>query len=160
MLCCGFLSVNQKTILLKMWLTNMVYCLCYAHVYTEFWGFVSREGLSPVGSRQALTHWGPVTHTCVSSVIIIASDNGLSPGRRQVIVWTNAGVFAHFHSRKCIRKCRPENGGHFVRHLCVNEAINPRCLVKWLVRSECYRGISLQWHKIPVGRFKIKMLSY
>ena len=39
-----------------------------------------------------LTHWGRVTHICVSKQTIIGSDNGLSPGRRQAIIWTNAGI--------------------------------------------------------------------
>ena len=39
-----------------------------------------------------LTHWGRVTHICVSKLTIIGSDNGLSPDRRQAIVWTNAGI--------------------------------------------------------------------
>ena len=39
-----------------------------------------------------LTHQGPVTHICVSKLTIIGSDNGLSPGRRQAIIWTNAGI--------------------------------------------------------------------
>ena len=39
-----------------------------------------------------LTHWGRVTHICVSKLTIIGSDNGLSPGRRQAIIWTNAGL--------------------------------------------------------------------
>ena len=33
-----------------------------------------------------LTHWGRVTHICVGKLIIIGSDNGLSPGRRPVII--------------------------------------------------------------------------
>ena len=37
-----------------------------------------------------LTHWGRVTHICVNKITIICSDNGLSPGRRQAIIWTNA----------------------------------------------------------------------
>ena len=37
-----------------------------------------------------LIHWGRVTHICVSKLNIIDSDNGFSPGRCQVIVWTNA----------------------------------------------------------------------
>ena len=37
-----------------------------------------------------LTHWGRVTHIYVSKLTIIDSDNGLSPGRRQAIIWTNA----------------------------------------------------------------------
>ena len=43
-------------------------------------------------SHQLLTHWGRVTHICVSKLTIIGSDNGLSPGRRQAIIWTNAGI--------------------------------------------------------------------
>ena len=72
-----------------------------------------------------------MTHICVNKLTIIGSDNGLSPGRRQAIIWTNAGIlligplgtnfteilieiFKHFHSRKYIWKCRLENGGHLV----------------------------------------------
>ena len=40
----------------------------------------------------ALTHWGRVTHICVSKRTIIGSDNGLSPDRRQAIIWINAGI--------------------------------------------------------------------
>ena len=40
----------------------------------------------------ALTHWGRVMHVCVGKLPIIGSDNGLSPGRRQAIIWTNAGI--------------------------------------------------------------------
>ena len=33
-----------------------------------------------------------MTHICVSKLTIIGSDNGLSPGRRQTIIWTNDGI--------------------------------------------------------------------
>ena len=39
-----------------------------------------------------LTHWGQVTHICVGNLTIIGSDNGLSPGRRQAIIWTSAEI--------------------------------------------------------------------
>ena len=39
-----------------------------------------------------LTHWGRVTHICVGKLTTIGSDNGLSPGRRQAIIWTNDGI--------------------------------------------------------------------
>ena len=39
-----------------------------------------------------LSHWGRVTYTCVGKLTIIGSDNGLSPERRQAIIWTNAGI--------------------------------------------------------------------
>ena len=40
----------------------------------------------------ALTHWGRVTHICVGKLTITGSNNGLSPGRRQAIIWTSAGI--------------------------------------------------------------------
>ena len=33
-----------------------------------------------------------MTHICISDITIIGSDNGLSPGRRQAIIRTNAGI--------------------------------------------------------------------
>ena len=49
-----------------------------------------------VGERGAeitfVTHWSRVTHIWVGNLIIIGLDNGLSPGRRQAIIWTNAGT--------------------------------------------------------------------
>ena len=43
-------------------------------------------------NAEILNHWGRVTHIFVSKLTIIGSDNGLSPGRRQAIIWTNAGI--------------------------------------------------------------------
>ena len=56
-------------------------------VIKEFWLNIRKEC-----QRLSLTHWGRVTHICVSKSTIIGPDNGLSPGRRQVIIWTNAGI--------------------------------------------------------------------
>ena len=39
-----------------------------------------------------LTHWDRETLILVSKLTIIGSDNGLSPGRRQAIIRTNAGI--------------------------------------------------------------------
>ena len=50
------------------------------HLYSRCW------------HRRLLTHWGRVTHICFVKLTIIGSDNGLSPGRRQAIIWTNAGI--------------------------------------------------------------------
>ena len=35
-----------------------------------------------------LTQWGRVTHICISKIASIGSDNGLSPGWHQAIIWT------------------------------------------------------------------------
>ena len=31
-------------------------------------------------------------HICISKLTFIGSDNGLLPGQRQAIIWTNAGI--------------------------------------------------------------------
>ena len=41
---------------------------------------------------QMLTHWGRMTHISLGKCTINSSDNGLSPGWRQAIIWTNAGI--------------------------------------------------------------------
>ena len=38
------------------------------------------------------TNLARVTHICVCNLTIIGPDNGLSPGRRQAIIWTSAGL--------------------------------------------------------------------
>ena len=43
-------------------------------------------------NSNGLTRWGRGTHTCFSKLTTIGSDNGLSPGRCQSIIWTNAGI--------------------------------------------------------------------
>ena len=40
----------------------------------------------------SLTHLGRVTHICVGKLTSISSNNGLSPGQREAIIWTNAGI--------------------------------------------------------------------
>ena len=45
-----------------------------------------------VSYRMLLTHWGRVMYTYVSKLTIIGSDNSLSPGRRQAIICTSAGI--------------------------------------------------------------------
>ena len=42
--------------------------------------------------QEKLTHWGWMMHICLSKLSIIGSDNGLSPGRRQAIIWTSVGI--------------------------------------------------------------------
>ena len=69
-------------------------------LFTRIWNIcnmsVSRNNGKCTGLNKryinALTHWGRVTHICVSKLTIIGSDDGLSPGRRQAITWTNAGI--------------------------------------------------------------------
>ena len=55
------------------------------------WSYLSDYSMDYPSIANILTHWGRVTHICVGKPIIIGSDNGLSPDRRQAIICTNAG---------------------------------------------------------------------
>ena len=56
------------------------------------WAHTQNDRCLLIDPPLLLTHWGRVTHICVGKLTIIGSDNGLSPGRRQAIIWTNAGI--------------------------------------------------------------------
>ena len=56
------------------------------------WRSLTLALVSELRLSHVLSHWGRVTHICVIKLTIVGSDNGLSPGRRQAIIWTNAGV--------------------------------------------------------------------
>ena len=69
------------------------YFLCFKCLE---WTFLFHRENSPVTQTtpepSLLTHWGRVTHRCISDLTSIGSDNGFSPGRRQAIIRTNAGI--------------------------------------------------------------------
>ena len=48
-----------------------------------------------ISRQMGLTHWGRTMHICVGKLTTIGSDNGLSPVRRQAIIWTNAGILSN-----------------------------------------------------------------
>ena len=50
----------------------------FRHVFAGRWNCIL--------VRCWLTHWGRVTHICITKLTNIGSDNGLSPGRRQAII--------------------------------------------------------------------------
>ena len=53
---------------------------------------INDEMLLTLVRKCVITHWGQVTHICVRKLINIGSDNGLSPGRCQTMIWTNAEI--------------------------------------------------------------------
>ena len=116
-----------------------------------------------------LTHWGRVTHICVSKLTIIGSDNGLLPGRHQAIIWINAGILLivplgtnfisilYRNSNIFIQENEFENG------VCEMASIlsQPQC-VMWelhestfritgsLVWRICYSGGKPQWEVLDI----------
>ena len=84
-------KVVQLTIFLLFWMIwKLSYNLCL--YVTTISSSMLNFDLKIFKHLFALTHWGWVRHICVSRLTITGPDNGLSPGRRQAIIWTNAGI--------------------------------------------------------------------
>ena len=80
----SLVNVNEKFFDILIQLT--IWCILHSKPLT------TRLPLSYAAVTVSLTHWGRVTHICVSKLTIFGSDNGLPPDRRQAIIWTNAGI--------------------------------------------------------------------
>ena len=67
---------------------------CWCRWTIHFRGSLGEDRLKHlhVMNCNHLTQWGRVTHICEQT--IIGSDNGLSPGRRQAIIWTNTAILS------------------------------------------------------------------
>ena len=77
-----------------LWGESIGHRLLYVNLPSVRWHaqcVVSIDSAS-INGNWRLAHWGRVTHMCVSKLTTIGSDNGLSPDRRQAIIWTNAGI--------------------------------------------------------------------
>ena len=112
-------TVNSKSVLVQ------VMAFCQTGQYRVQWCI----HISPGPTELKLSHWGEVMHICVSKLTTIGSDNGLSPGRCQAVIWTIAGILLieplgtdfsenlieipTISSRKCIWKCHLQNGAPF-----------------------------------------------
>ena len=82
-----FILWNYKA----MWINSLFLQNNSTHKWLTRWGLETHTNKSGRAYR-CLTHWGRVTHICVGNLTIIGSENGLSPGRRQAIIWTNARI--------------------------------------------------------------------
>ena len=75
----------------RAWIDNYIHTISW-DVITDTWNGLSEKITDVITFPHTLTHWGRVTHICVGKLTNIGSDNGLSPDRRQAIIWTNAGL--------------------------------------------------------------------
>ena len=79
-----------------------------------------------------LTHWGRVTHIFVGTNTNIGSDNGLSPDRRQAIIWTNARILLiapleiNFIQKNAFQNIVCEVAAILSRPQCVNVTVPER----------------------------------
>ena len=110
-----------------------------------------------------LTHWGRVTHMCVANPTVIGSDNGLSPSRRQAIIWSNAGILSIGPKRPHVSQWNFNRNAyifikkmHFKRPLAKSR---PFCLGLNVLILPVLK-LTGELGQNPVPRFNIKMPSY
>ena len=89
----GNLCITQ-TIHTKHTLSYGIYCALIALTVVRCNQNITRllSNLNGRWAKPRLTQRDRVTHICVSKLTNTGSDNCLSPGRRQAIIWTNAGI--------------------------------------------------------------------
>ena len=106
---------------------------------------------SHLSKANELTHWGRVTHICIDKLTIISSDNGLSPGRRQAIIWTNAGILLI----RTLRKNLVKSDVKFIYFYAKNTfEIIVFAIEVFLSRYQCVKGYGAPFHyaKTPGAR--------
>ena len=84
------ICVNHKRFI-KIWIYDIFnkHNVLYDYQF-EFHTLYSIHIASITLTDKLLTHWGRATYIFIGTNTNIGSDNGLSPGRRQAIIWTNA----------------------------------------------------------------------
>ena len=81
------------------WAVMFVFQACYMGKFHKIWIKISNIFFKKVNLQivailfYVLTHWDRVKHICISKLTMIVSDNGLSPGWHQAIIWVNVGIF-------------------------------------------------------------------
>ena len=101
-----------------------------------------------------------MTHICVPKITMIGSDNGLSPGRRQAIIWTNAEILLIGPLGTNIREILSEIYTFSFKkmHLKMSSGKwQPSCI---LSRPQCVKKHCLLWSKPTVQTDETTMGSW
>ena len=126
----------QQTVDIK-WYKNWVFGYGFeqsVHIYVRY-VYISNQVQTLVqldyNQQEPVNGWvNNLLRPSISKLTSIASDNGVSSGRRQAIIWNNAGILSigllwtnfreisieilTFSFKKCAWNCCLWNGGHFV----------------------------------------------
>ena len=116
-----------------------------------------------------------MTHICIGYLTIIGWDNGLSPGRCQANIWTNAGIilikpygrnfseiliemhtlsFKKMHLNGCL-----QNGGHFVSaSMCwTNNVSHSRRLTDNVYQPPVCKEATFSWWRHKMETFSASL---
>ena len=86
-----------------------------------------------------LTRWGRVMHICVDKLTIIGSDNGLSPDRRQAIIWTHDGISLIWNLWNKLQWNLNRNANIFIQENAFESVVCETAVI--LSRPQCVKAI-------------------
>ena len=117
----------------------MIWCFIYILYICIYLSQLLSYFLLYLSQCRILTRWDRVTHKYVSDSTLIGSDNGLSPGRRQVIMRTITGILLKWSLGNKLQR-------HFNRNLYIFVQENAIENVIWkmagiLSRSQCVNSL-------------------
>ena len=78
-----------------------------------------------------------MTHIYIGNLAIIGSDNSLSPGRRQAIIWTNAGILLIWPLGTKFNEILIENSYIFIHQNVFEKVVCEMAAV--LIRPSCVK---------------------
>ena len=94
---------------------------------------------------RTLTHWDRVMHICVGKTIS-GSDNGLSPRRRQTIIWTNDGILLIWPLGTNFSEILSEIHSFSFKKMHLKTVCE---MASTLFRPQCVRNTwNMHWHEI------------
>ena len=91
-----------------------------------------------------LTHWGRMTHICVTNLTIIGSNNGLSPGRHQAIIWTDDGILLIGPLGTNFREKFNRNSNIFIHENAIESVVCEMAAI--LSRPQCVKPMVTQFY--------------
>ena len=85
-----------------------------------------------------------MTHICVGKLSIIGSDNVLSPGRRQAIIWTNVAILLTGHLGPNFREKNNRNAHIFIQENRFENVVWKKAAIS--SRPQCVHMMASWWH--------------
>ena len=110
-----------------------------ASIFLEISKDILNDYVSLLIGSTILTHWGRLTHISVGNLTIICSDNGLSPGRCQAIIWIAAGLLSIGPCEHISMKFETKYNNFFDKNAFENAVWKMAAILSW---PQCVKLVS------------------
>ena len=95
---CVYSEENDTIVTVSIWIKWLLLTPINLSTHTHTYIYIVYISHKNEFHGNPITHWSRVTHICINKLIIIGSNNGLSPVQHRAIIWTNAGLLLNGHT--------------------------------------------------------------